>query len=187
MLWTAVASLLWTIVLLVAALSLLRLNAIRLSYRRPRHAAVVVLGDIGRSPRMMNHAESLANLGFTVSLVGYASCTRLPHNPGERPWWPCILRPPSYWVFMELLIHPSDAVALVALRVQRSPATQQVRGIGHPRRHCSATRHHHPRDPRPAAPPTRKQAAVHRSRADRSPEVVPPGIRYQRTIRGILN
>ena len=85
MLWTAVASLLWTIVLLVAALSLLRLNAIRLSYRRPRHAAVVVLGDIGRSPRMMNHAESLANLGFTVSLVGYASCTRLPHNPGKRP------------------------------------------------------------------------------------------------------
>jgi len=36
------------------------------------HAAVVVLGDIGRSPRMMNHAVSLANAGFQVSLIGYA-------------------------------------------------------------------------------------------------------------------
>ena len=35
-------------------------------------AAVVVLGDIGRSPRMMNHAVSLANAGFQVSLIGYA-------------------------------------------------------------------------------------------------------------------
>ena len=74
MLWIAASALLWTIALLVAVLNLLRVNAIRLSYRRPRHAAVVVLGDIGRSPRMMNHAESLANLGFTVSLVGYAKC-----------------------------------------------------------------------------------------------------------------
>jgi beta-1,4-mannosyltransferase len=72
-LWDALGAVLWALLLLVAALSLLRLNAIRLSYRRPRHAAVVVLGDIGRSPRMMNHAESLANLGFTVSLVGYAA------------------------------------------------------------------------------------------------------------------
>merc|ERR1712086_957084 len=31
---------------------------------------VVVLGDLGRSPRMQYHAVSLAKAGFTVSLVG---------------------------------------------------------------------------------------------------------------------
>ena len=36
-----------------------------------RQAYVVVLGDIGRSPRMCNHAVSLASVGFDVTLVGY--------------------------------------------------------------------------------------------------------------------
>ena len=33
--------------------------------------AVVVLGDLGRSPRMKNHAVSLANEGFNVKMIGY--------------------------------------------------------------------------------------------------------------------
>ena len=36
-----------------------------------RHACVVVLGDIGRSPRMCNHAMSLAEEGYHVDLIGY--------------------------------------------------------------------------------------------------------------------
>lgn len=36
-----------------------------------RSAAVVVLGDIGRSPRMCYHVESLANDGWKVAIVGY--------------------------------------------------------------------------------------------------------------------
>jgi beta-1,4-mannosyltransferase len=32
---------------------------------------VVVLGDIGRSPRMQNHALSIAKHGGTVDLIGY--------------------------------------------------------------------------------------------------------------------
>ncbi len=36
-----------------------------------KSACVVVLGDIGRSPRMCNHAASLAERGVKVSLVGY--------------------------------------------------------------------------------------------------------------------
>ncbi|PWN52660.1 hypothetical protein IE53DRAFT_384879 [Violaceomyces palustris] len=36
-----------------------------------RSAAVVVLGDIGRSPRMCYHVESLANEGWKVAIVGY--------------------------------------------------------------------------------------------------------------------
>ena len=37
-----------------------------------KEAYVVVLGDLGRSPRMCNHALSLANEGFSVTLLGYA-------------------------------------------------------------------------------------------------------------------
>lgn len=33
--------------------------------------AILVLGDIGRSPRMQYHALSLSKLGFTVQLIGY--------------------------------------------------------------------------------------------------------------------
>lgn len=37
-----------------------------------RSVAIVVLGDIGRSPRMMYHAESFASIGFETYLIGYA-------------------------------------------------------------------------------------------------------------------
>ncbi|XP_004478419.1 chitobiosyldiphosphodolichol beta-mannosyltransferase isoform X2 [Dasypus novemcinctus] len=36
-----------------------------------RHVAVVVLGDVGRSPRMQYHALSLAKHGFLVTLLGF--------------------------------------------------------------------------------------------------------------------
>jgi hypothetical protein len=41
--------------------------------RKPlkRSVAIVVLGDIGRSPRMMYHAESFLNAGFKTYVVGY--------------------------------------------------------------------------------------------------------------------
>ena len=38
----------------------------------PRTAAVLVLGDVGRSPRMQYHALSLAESCAEVRLVGYA-------------------------------------------------------------------------------------------------------------------
>lgn len=45
-----------------------------------RSVAIVVLGDIGRSPRMMYHAESFANHNFETFLVGYGGLT---HNATE--------------------------------------------------------------------------------------------------------
>lgn len=43
----------------------------------PRRTAVVVLGDVGRSPRMQYHSISLATAikGMEVDLVGYAGIT----------------------------------------------------------------------------------------------------------------
>jgi len=43
---------------------------LRLGHNAKR-AHVVVLGDIGRSPRMQFHALSLANIGFQVCMFGY--------------------------------------------------------------------------------------------------------------------
>ena len=38
---------------------------------RKRSVVVFVLGDVGRSPRMMYHAESFASNGFETYIVGY--------------------------------------------------------------------------------------------------------------------
>ena len=40
--------------------------------QRKRKIAIIVMGDIDRSPRMMNHALSVANLtGYQADLIGY--------------------------------------------------------------------------------------------------------------------
>jgi len=36
-----------------------------------RSVAILVLGDIGRSPRMMYHAQSFAEIGFVTDIIGY--------------------------------------------------------------------------------------------------------------------
>ncbi|XP_057605947.1 chitobiosyldiphosphodolichol beta-mannosyltransferase isoform X2 [Hippopotamus amphibius kiboko] len=46
--------------------------------RAARHVIVVVLGDVGRSPRMQYHALSLAKRGFSVTLLGF--CHSRPHD-----------------------------------------------------------------------------------------------------------
>jgi beta-1,4-mannosyltransferase len=45
---------------------------------RKMHVVVVVLGDLGRSPRMQYHAASLLEEGHTVSLVGYEGVDLIP-------------------------------------------------------------------------------------------------------------
>jgi beta-1,4-mannosyltransferase len=45
---------------------------------RVRTAAVLVLGDVGRSPRMMYHAESLAKQSFETYVVGYDGARPIP-------------------------------------------------------------------------------------------------------------
>lgn len=40
-------------------------------------SAVLVLGDIGRSPRMQYHALSIAKHGGSVDLIGYNGMSRL--------------------------------------------------------------------------------------------------------------
>lgn len=53
------------------SLVLLLLKPSARSKPSPRSVAILVLGDVGRSPRMMYHAESFAKLKFETFLVGY--------------------------------------------------------------------------------------------------------------------
>mmetsp|Transcript_14557 Transcript_14557/g.31648 ORF Transcript_14557/g.31648 Transcript_14557/m.31648 type:complete len:520 (+) Transcript_14557:156-1715(+) len=48
------------------------------SKRRAKHAVVMVLGDIGRSPRMQYHTLSLLEEGHYVTLIGYAGERLIP-------------------------------------------------------------------------------------------------------------
>ena len=45
---------------------------------------VIVLGDIARSPRMMNHVSSLLDAGFKVKLIGYTD-SAIPNLLSENP------------------------------------------------------------------------------------------------------
>ena len=51
------------------------------------HVAVVVLGDLGRSPRMQYHALALAGAGARVDLIGLAGsepCAAVRDHPAIR-------------------------------------------------------------------------------------------------------
>lgn len=56
-------------------------------YERTKSVCIVVLGDIGRSPRMQYHAASFAREEYTVEIVGYpgaAPLQQLQDNPNVK-------------------------------------------------------------------------------------------------------
>lgn len=70
--------LVWQSVLLlaVAGISFQLWRALKPRNRHSlRSVAIVVLGDIGRSPRMMYHAQSFAETGFITDIIGYGGST----------------------------------------------------------------------------------------------------------------
>ncbi|SPO31136.1 related to ALG1 - beta-mannosyltransferase [Ustilago trichophora] len=102
-----------------------------------RSAAVVVLGDIGRSPRMCFHVESLANEGWKVAIVGYPGSTLPPalqrssirqHHLRTPPSWiarlpraafiavapfKLVLQATSLFVELTTQVHPPPEIVLV--------------------------------------------------------------------------
>lgn len=57
--------------LLLPMMMFLILYVLPISHNKAKRIAVLVLGDIGRSPRMQNHAVSLAKAGWNVDLIGF--------------------------------------------------------------------------------------------------------------------
>jgi beta-1,4-mannosyltransferase len=57
-------------VIVCLSIPLLLLYVLPFSHKKAKRVAVLVLGDVGRSPRMQNHAVSLARAGWQVDLIG---------------------------------------------------------------------------------------------------------------------
>ena len=72
----------------------------------PRTAAVLVLGDVGRSPRMQYHALSLAESCAEVRLVGYAGERCVPSVEASPRIRTVLMRP-------DVLARPSSRLLLV--------------------------------------------------------------------------
>ncbi|KAL7538578.1 hypothetical protein ACHAWF_006136 [Thalassiosira exigua] len=72
---------------------------------KPKHAVVMVLGDIGRSPRMQYHTLSLLEDGHYVTLIGYAGEDLIP--PLESAFTESATEtrqsPPSYHGYLRVL------------------------------------------------------------------------------------
>ncbi|EGT35676.1 hypothetical protein CAEBREN_19113 [Caenorhabditis brenneri] len=104
-------------------------------------AAVVVLGDVGRSPRMCNHAKSLADEGFDVKIIGFLESiphenvinhpriqiVGIPPPPDSMDSLPAFLQLPLklFWNFLTLfwaLVFQTSAFNLRVILMQNPPA-----------------------------------------------------------------
>ncbi|RUS72803.1 hypothetical protein EGW08_019440 [Elysia chlorotica] len=73
--------------------------------KTPRNVCIVVLGDVGRSPRMQYHALSFAKEGFRVYLVGYRGSQ--PHEAilqNENIQLHHVKEPPAFLVYFPRLL-----------------------------------------------------------------------------------
>ncbi|KAK7111149.1 chitobiosyldiphosphodolichol beta-mannosyltransferase-like [Littorina saxatilis] len=94
-----------------------------------KSVCIVVLGDIGRSPRMQYHAVSLAKSGFYVNIVGYGGS--IPHKQvrdndnielntiSEAPGFLTYLPGPLSFIFRALWLFLSLIVTLLLLPKSR--------------------------------------------------------------------
>lgn len=65
-------------------------------YKRHKNVCIVVLGDLGRSPRIQYHAMSFIKEGFTVDIISYPGSLPLEEirkNPFVRVYY--LYPPPS--------------------------------------------------------------------------------------------
>ncbi|KAG5980137.1 hypothetical protein E4U55_004360 [Claviceps digitariae] len=95
------AGILFVLVLKLSLQTLARLLPTR--YTPPpnpydNHIQVLVLGDIGRSPRMQYHAISLAKHGRRVDIVAYKETSRHPHLIGNDRVSMYALAPQPEWI-----------------------------------------------------------------------------------------
>lgn len=70
-LWLCKLGISFSIIFFVLIKFLLRHLRTNYTTATGKHACVIVLGDLGRSPRMNYHCLSLAKAGFNVTFIGY--------------------------------------------------------------------------------------------------------------------
>ena len=82
------------------------------------HVTVIVLGDLGRSPRMCYHALALADSGAEVDLIGYAG-SALPQLLSAHPRIRCHLMTPAPVPLLDRFkerLFPSVSLARIAIQ-----------------------------------------------------------------------
>jgi hypothetical protein len=99
-----------------------------------RSVAILVLGDIGRSPRMMYHAQSFAENGFVTHLIGYGGAILLSLRSAitQCSDQPARLRPHS------ITRTPSSS----NLASSRATQNHQISPISHPSPHKNCASNH---------------------------------------------
>ncbi|KAJ7785701.1 mannosyltransferase, partial [Mycena metata] len=80
-----------------------------------RSVAIVVLGDIGRSPRMMYHAESFIENDFFTEIIGYGGSTLIPSL--EKAQIRYLPEPPHWMRRLPFLISAPIKVVLQVLSI----------------------------------------------------------------------
>jgi hypothetical protein len=55
----------------LAIMGLVKYKRNQAKQKNNKHVCIIVLGDIGRSPRMNYHALSFADLDYSVTFIGY--------------------------------------------------------------------------------------------------------------------
>lgn len=104
-----------------------------------RNACIIVLGDIGRSPRMQYHASSLLDEGFNVDIIGYVETKPLDaltcapqgkciiHELSPVP--PANLTPKLKLIFKTIWQTLSLLIALISIRNPNFLLVQNPPGI----------------------------------------------------------
>ncbi|KAJ7767512.1 mannosyltransferase [Mycena maculata] len=109
---------------LVVAIVVLWLTWKLVAFFKPRNqhtlrsVAIVVLGDIGRSPRMMYHAESFADNDFFTDLIGYGGSEPIPsllNRPRVRIHY--LLEPPKWLRALPFIVSAPIKITLQIIYV----------------------------------------------------------------------
>jgi beta-1,4-mannosyltransferase len=88
------------------------------SSKQAIHVTVIVLGDLGRSPRMRYHALALADNGAEVDLIGYAG-SALPQILSAHPRIRCHLMTPTPVPFLDRFkerLFPAVSLARIVIQ-----------------------------------------------------------------------
>jgi beta-1,4-mannosyltransferase len=75
-----------------------------------QRVAIVVLGDVGRSPRMQYHALSVLNKGAKLSIVGYCGEELVPSLHAQKDKIDLILFHPFEWAKLKKICWPLFAI-----------------------------------------------------------------------------
>ncbi|WVF72617.1 hypothetical protein IAT40_007435 [Kwoniella sp. CBS 6097] len=119
-------------------LFVLMIRQVTLRQMKEKTVTILVVGDIGRSPRMMYHASSFAKKGWQVFLIGYKETTPisdLVDNPLVKIY--DLIEPPSLlgalpWIFRAPIRVCYQVYSIMQLAIWEIPVNTEVLLVQNP-------------------------------------------------------